>query len=89
MSKKKKQKKAPYKVTKRGTIILFPEMLSEEKFQEMKALFDSIPCKYDFVLQRDNVVHLNSSYIGLCQWCHELIYTKDVCPVCGKLVDMS
>lgn len=88
MSKKKKKKASKIEV-KQGTILLFPEAISEEKYREMKALFDSIPCKFEITLEKNDCVQLNYSYIGLCQWCHELIYTRDVCPECGKLVDMS
>ena len=86
---KKKKKLPPTNETKEGTILLFPEAISEEGYQQIKKFLDDIPCEYTFLVQKECVVHLREVYYGPCQWCGALVYTRDVCSYCGKLADFG
>jgi len=81
----KKDKKKPTS----GTLIVIASPVPEKKLNEMRKILDSIPAKYDLVVTEHNAVELKTSYFGPCPWCKEIVYTSDVCPECGKLVDLS
>ncbi len=88
MGKKKKKKKTP-KVEK-GTMLLFAEPLPEETLRKMRKHFEKLPCRFDVVILGPcEIIPAEETYLGPCQWCGEEIYTKDVCPECGKMVDIS
>jgi rubrerythrin len=73
-----------------GTIFLKIENITEEQFEKVKEQLRKVPCNYDIVLtDSSQVVHLEESFFGPCQWCGEFVYTKSVCPECGKVVDLS
>ena len=85
---KKKKKKAPK--VKDGTILVFSEPLSEESIQKWRKHFEKLPCRFDVVILGPcEIVTVEESYLGPCQWCGEEIYTRDVCPECGKMIDIS
>ena len=85
---KKKKKKTP-KVEK-GTMLLFSELLSEETLRKMREHFANLPCKFTIAIMGPcEIIPAEETYLGPCQWCGEEIYTKDICPECGKMVDIS
>lgn len=81
-------KKKPPKV-KDGTMLVFSEPLSEESMQTWRKHFENLPSRFDVVILGPcEIIPAEETYFGPCPWCKEEIYTIDVCPDCGKLVDI-
>lgn len=82
------KKKTPK--VKDGTMLIFSEPLSEESIQKWRKHFEKIHCKFDVVILGPcEIITAEESYLGLCQRCGEEIYTKDVCPECGTMMNIS
>ncbi len=84
-----KKKKLPR--IEKGTILLLSESFSEENLRKMREYFANRLRQFDFVavLNAHKTIPAEETYLGPCQWCGEEIYTRDVCPECGKMVDIS
>ncbi len=75
---------------KDGTMLVFSEPFSEDVLGKMREHFANLPCNFNIaILGPCKIIPAEETYLGPCQWCKEEIYTKDVCPECGKMVNIS
>ena len=71
-------------------MLKFSEPISEEMLQKLQEHFATLPCSFGIVIREESCDErpFKEAYFGSCPWCKEEIYTIDVCPDCGKLIDI-
>ncbi|KON34680.1 hypothetical protein AC477_00095 [miscellaneous Crenarchaeota group-1 archaeon SG8-32-1] len=83
MPKKKKPK------IEDGTIYMFISNASPQTVKDILEQFSGTESGELFILRSTEIVELTQVYVGKCPWCNKFIGTRDLCPECGKLVDLS
>ena len=64
--------------------------VSPEEQERIIEHLKNLDCEFKiFLKEQCELVKFDETYYGPCPWCRSEIYTKDVCPECGKLVDLS
>jgi hypothetical protein len=85
VSKKKKKKEK----TSEGVILVQTVAVSDEEKERILSHLETLDCEFKvFIQEKCEIVKFDETYYGPCPWCKVAIYTKDVCPECGKLVDL-
>ena len=81
MGKKKKNK---------GVILVKTVAVSAEERKRIQDHLASLPCDFSLIINDDcKLVKFDETYYGTCPWCNNEVYTKDVCPDCGGLIDLT